>query len=188
MRRRWRAVAERVLELDPHQGPCRGLPALLVHERRAKGEAARHGGGRRVEGGQLGHDEAVLFGEGEQQVDGVLLVEDVVERRIELLLLPGAQLVAAVGRRYAGGAPRLVEQQQRGAAHLAGIGLQAEHLGLQVGIPRVAGWWQGWGGGGGQQRGAAHVLDIEDAVAVDVAKEAARSQRALTAAALGLGL
>ena len=76
VRRRWRAAAERVLELDPHQRPCGGLPALFVHERRAEGEAARHRAGRHAEGGQLRHDEAVLLGEGEQQVHGVLLVED----------------------------------------------------------------------------------------------------------------
>ena len=101
-----------------------------------------------------------------------------VERRLELLLLPVAQAGAAVGGRYGGGAPGLVEEQQRGAAHLGHIGLQAEYLGLHVGGRAE----------GQQQRGAAHVLDVEDAVAVDVTKEAARPQRALTAAALGLGL
>ena len=80
----------------------------------------------------------------------------------------------------------------RGGARGGGLG----GVRLQAGIRRVAGWGaEGWrlgcvwlrrrGGRGGR---AAYVLDIEDAVAVDVAVELARAHRAAAAAALGLGL
>ena len=53
-----------------------GLLTLLVEEGGPEGDAAWRGGGGDDEAGELGHDEAVLLGEGEQQVHRVLLVED----------------------------------------------------------------------------------------------------------------
>ena len=109
-----------------------------------------------------------------------------VERRLELLLLPRAQRGAAVARGHRGRARRLIEEQERGAAHLGVRGGGLECVGLHAGTRGVAGWGaRGCRLGGGV---ASYVLDIEDAVTVDVAVELARAHRAAAAAALGLGL
>ena len=105
-------------------------------------------------------------------------------RRLELRLLPCAQRGPAIARGQGRRAARLAEQQHRGAAHLGYIGLQAGCLGLQAGHVGLRAGGRAEQGDGGA---AAHVLDVEDAVAVGVAIEGVAAHDAAAARALLLG-